>query len=376
MGRLYRMRCTAADALRRRRACRRFATSAFATQPTASRVAGQSGTMVGRRQDQPDRSTHRRPALLKLSGEPTRRVRFDLDARRRQRATSSNSPRSPHDAFPIASCPGRDADSPALIAIPMRPARALRRDRESASVSRLQAKQDGNAVTAVSGNVDLTLYGPADIIGIDPRLVVRTDPKPNITNFEPNYLAIVDFDPPGFPVVAHAGTRERTHHLRPWLVLVVVDHALVRPPALKPGRPLPSIKLTAAQVASELPDLTESWFWAHTQAVSEEQGDPSRLGRRAASSFPSATFPGSSARAGSSRARTTSPASFRQPTAGDYAASANRCNPRHSNDAWNHCATDGHRTAGLLLLGVLDRPGRRHRNAGATVANARAIRRR
>ena len=29
----------------------------------------------------------------------------------------------------------------------------------------------------VSGNVDLTLYGPADIIGIDPRLVVRTDPE-------------------------------------------------------------------------------------------------------------------------------------------------------------------------------------------------------
>ena len=39
------------------------------------------------------------------------------------------------------------------------------------------------------GQRRLTLYGPADIIGIDPRLVVRTDPRPNITNFEPNYLA-------------------------------------------------------------------------------------------------------------------------------------------------------------------------------------------
>jgi hypothetical protein len=30
----------------------------------------------------------------------------------------------------------------------------------------LQAKRDGNAATAVSGNIDLTLYGPP-AIGID-----------------------------------------------------------------------------------------------------------------------------------------------------------------------------------------------------------------
>ena len=63
----------------------------------------------------------------------------------------------------------------------------------------LQAKKDGAVVTAVSGTIDLTLYGPADVIGIDQRLIVRTDPRPNVTNFEPNYLAIVDFDPPDFP---------------------------------------------------------------------------------------------------------------------------------------------------------------------------------
>ena len=133
----------------------------------------------------------------------------------------------------------------------------------------LQAKRDGVNATAVSGNVDLTLYGPADIIGIDPRLIVRTDPKPNATNFEPNYLAIVDFDPPDFPWLLTPARADSTDHLRPWLVLVVVETPLVAPPALRGGQPLPSIKLTAAQVASELPNLNESWFWAHTQAVSE-----------------------------------------------------------------------------------------------------------
>ncbi len=132
----------------------------------------------------------------------------------------------------------------------------------------LQAKQDGGVATAVSGNIDLTLYGPADIIGIDQRLIVRTDPRPGATNFEPNYLAIVDFDPPDFPWLLTPAHANATGHLRPWLVLVVVERAQVAPPALRAGRPLPSISLTAAQVKTELPDLAESWLWAHAQAIS------------------------------------------------------------------------------------------------------------
>ena len=132
----------------------------------------------------------------------------------------------------------------------------------------LQANQDGTKATAVSGNIDLSLYGPADIVGIDPRLVVRTDPKPNVTNFEPNYLAIIDFDPPDFPWLLTPARADENSRLRPWLVLVVLDRALVRAPVVRPGRPLPSVSLTAEQVATELPDLTESWLLAHTQSVS------------------------------------------------------------------------------------------------------------
>jgi len=84
----------------------------------------------------------------------------------------------------------------------------------------LQAKQDGNPAAAVAGSINLALYGPGDIIGIDPRLVVRTDPKPNCTNFEPNYLAIIDFDPPDFPWLLTPAHANVNHQLRPWLVLV------------------------------------------------------------------------------------------------------------------------------------------------------------
>ena len=133
----------------------------------------------------------------------------------------------------------------------------------------LQAKQDGNPVTELAGGIELALYGPGDIIGIDPRLVVRTDPKPNCTNFEPNYLAIIDFDPPDFPWLLTPAHANVNHQLRPWLVLVVVERSQVALPSLKPGAPLPSITLTAAQVATQLPNLDESWLWAHAQAVSQ-----------------------------------------------------------------------------------------------------------
>ena len=35
---------------------------------------------------------------------------------------------------------------------------------------------------------EVQLYGPGDIVGIDPRAVIRTEPLNWITNFEPNYL--------------------------------------------------------------------------------------------------------------------------------------------------------------------------------------------
>ncbi len=133
----------------------------------------------------------------------------------------------------------------------------------------LQAKQDDKDAAEVLGQIDLTLYGPGDVIGIDPRLIVRTDPKPNITNFEPNYLAVIDFDPPDFPWLLTPAKANNQHNLRPWLVLIVLDRSTVKAsPRVKSGQPLPSISLSNQQVASELPDLAESWLWAHAQAVS------------------------------------------------------------------------------------------------------------
>jgi hypothetical protein len=130
------------------------------------------------------------------------------------------------------------------------------------------AMQAGLTVTAGGASpasaqipaVSVQTFGPGDVIGLDPRHVVRTEPRDSTTNFEPNYLAGIEFDTPDFPWLftpaAPAGDR-----LRPWVVLVVLK---VSEYNLVPGapQPLPAVDVTAT---GALPSLEDSWNWAHVQ---------------------------------------------------------------------------------------------------------------
>jgi hypothetical protein len=125
-----------------------------------------------------------------------------------------------------------------------------------------------NGNPAIDG-APVSPYGPGDVIGIDPRVMVRTEPQPYTPDFEPNYLAAVDFDTPDFPWMltpAAPNVAGGVHKLRPWVVLVVFERARVAPPKMRRGRPLPSVSISAAVFLEELPDLDESWAWAHAQA--------------------------------------------------------------------------------------------------------------
>ena len=135
-------------------------------------------------------------------------------------------------------------------------------------------------VTAIPPvGVNLDLYGPGDIIGVDPRLIVRTEPRPNVTDFEPNYLAAVDLDVPDFPWMFTPARANPKGQLRPWCVLVVLDQRVVALPKVNRGAPLPTITVPAEAVATELPNLVESWAWAHAQVVSDN-ASASELERR------------------------------------------------------------------------------------------------
>src|SRR5262245_395644 len=112
------------------------------------------------------------------------------------------------------------------------------------------------------------LFGPGDVIGIDPQQVVRTEPRHLSTDFEPNYFPAIEFDRPDFPWLFSPAKADDTNRLRPWLCLIVLkkqDGVTIR---IDRNLPLPALEIRSpARPDQELPDLTESWGWAHAQVA-------------------------------------------------------------------------------------------------------------
>ena len=134
----------------------------------------------------------------------------------------------------------------------------------------LQVNGDPNFV---SQNVQLT--GPGDVIGINPRVVVRTEPRRWVADFEPNYLAFIEFyeedfpwrftpaqavqvNAAGNPVVSPQQTK-----LRPWIFLLVLEEGEFEEVSGLSG-PLPVIRLPeTTDKAAILPPAAQAWAWAH-----------------------------------------------------------------------------------------------------------------
>ncbi len=133
--------------------------------------------------------------------------------------------------------------------------------------------QSGAAYPTQPTAVQVELYGPGDVIGIDPRHIVRTEPLKDTVNFEPNYLCAIEFDSPDFPwiftptgvggnpAVSSGSGCPGGDRLAPWVALI----------ALKPGEysaksgppnPLPAISVTTD---APLQSLSDAWNWAHAQ---------------------------------------------------------------------------------------------------------------
>jgi hypothetical protein len=103
------------------------------------------------------------------------------------------------------------------------------------------------------------LLDAGDVVGIDSRMIARVDPREAATAFEPNYMPLVEFVDADFPWrysldTALAGRR------MPWVVLIALspDEFAFTDPGTGP---LPRIRVAAAP--KSLPDLTQSWAFAH-----------------------------------------------------------------------------------------------------------------
>lgn len=129
---------------------------------------------------------------------------------------------------------------------------------------------------------EVSLLGPGDVIGIHPQAVVRTEPRNWVTDFEPNYLAAIDFYDEDFPWRYTPALAARVNasgspvadpqetKLRPWIFLIVLEESEYvegRPP----GSPLPALTLTGDPDAV-LPPPSQAWAWAHVHVSSDITG--------------------------------------------------------------------------------------------------------
>lgn len=121
---------------------------------------------------------------------------------------------------------------------------------------------DGSDGASIPITRQVQLYGPGDIVGIDQRAIIRTDPRNWITNFEPNYLPSIEFYDEDFPWrYTPAAPDSGTNRLRPWLALIVLkEGAEFDEGGNIKDRPLPFIKL---KVTGVLPRPDQLWAWAH-----------------------------------------------------------------------------------------------------------------
>jgi hypothetical protein len=113
---------------------------------------------------------------------------------------------------------------------------------------------------------NFALIGPGDVIGIHPDMVVRTEPRPWITNFEPNYLAFIEFYDEDF-LWRYTPAKPQGECLRPWIFLLVLKESEFERDDRRIPLPVITVKSKDA-----LPPSDETWLFAHVHSEQEIPG--------------------------------------------------------------------------------------------------------
>jgi hypothetical protein len=112
----------------------------------------------------------------------------------------------------------------------------------------------------------IDLVGPGDIKALDPRVVLRTWPRRDVHDAETNRFPLVELSEPDLPW-RYTPVAPSVDRLRPWLVLIVLTDAEIeaweRPTKERP------LDVVAIRHDAPLPDLAQSWAWAHVQVIDD-----------------------------------------------------------------------------------------------------------
>ena len=148
--------------------------------------------------------------------------------------------------------------------------------------------------TEVAGPIEkqVALYGPGDIIGIDKSTIIKTDPHNWITNFEPNYLASIEFYEEDFPW-RYTPAKSGNDRLQPWLTLIVLkdkDEFDDGKDIANKHLPYITVKKTPFDL---FPPANQLWAWAHVHVNDDlieddlpDPDDPSKTIQRVVSDNP------------------------------------------------------------------------------------------
>jgi hypothetical protein len=118
-----------------------------------------------------------------------------------------------------------------------------------------------NIESPISNNV--AIYGPGDIIGIDSKAIIKTEPRNWITNFEPNYLPYIEFYDEDFPWRYTPAAPDSTlGRLRPWIMLVVLKEDEFKDGGNITNKPLPYINILN-DANHIFPPTDQLWAWVH-----------------------------------------------------------------------------------------------------------------
>lgn len=119
------------------------------------------------------------------------------------------------------------------------------------------------------------LLGPGDVVGINPRAIVKTEPRNWVTDFEANYLAYIEFYEEEFPwrfTPARAVGNLDQSRFRPWIFLIVLTEEEFDEKGVI--GPLPAFEIKEGITPSQFfPRRDETWAWAHVHINRNVIGD-------------------------------------------------------------------------------------------------------
>jgi hypothetical protein len=113
----------------------------------------------------------------------------------------------------------------------------------------------------LNAEMPIHVFGPADVLELDARQVIRTIPKSEAATAEVDRLVHVEFDRPDLPWLFTPARADGAGHLVPWITLVVAEFRY-----LEWGERRGAVRL--AQIRrDQLQPLDDAWAWAHAQVT-------------------------------------------------------------------------------------------------------------